>query len=121
MKTVLVLLIFLSLWFTSTYAADPWLTIEGKGGIGKGQHIVFVTGEEYYRSEEGMAIPRPTGALTDEVWEKLKTLIKRYLTADQGYTSRRALFETRHAHDYDHLARFGEWEVTDLPKSQDVG
>ncbi len=72
MKTVLVLLIFLSLWFTSTYAADPWLTIEGKGGIGKGQHIVFVTGEEYYRSEEGMAIPRPTGALTDEVWASAK-------------------------------------------------
>ncbi len=36
--------------------ADPWLTIEGKEGIGKGQNIVFVTGEEYYRSEEGMAM-----------------------------------------------------------------
>jgi hypothetical protein len=30
--------------------------IEGKEGIGKGQHIVFVTGEEYYRSEEGMSM-----------------------------------------------------------------
>ena len=37
-------------------AADPWLTIEGKDGLGKGQHIVFVTGEEYYRSEEGMSM-----------------------------------------------------------------
>lgn len=37
-------------------AADPVLTIEGQSGIGKGQHIVFVTGEEYYRSEEGMSM-----------------------------------------------------------------
>lgn len=37
-------------------AAEPGLVIEGKDGIGKGQHIVFVTGEEYYRSEEGMSM-----------------------------------------------------------------
>ena len=37
-------------------AAEPVFVIEGKEGIGKGQHIVFVTGEEYYRSEEGMSM-----------------------------------------------------------------
>lgn len=37
-------------------AADPFLTIEGRSGLGQGQHIVFVTGEEYYRSEEGMSM-----------------------------------------------------------------
>lgn len=37
-------------------AAENGLMIEGKEGIGKGQHIVFVTGEEYYRSEEGMSM-----------------------------------------------------------------
>lgn len=37
-------------------AVEPGLVIEGKEGIGKGQHIVFVTGEEYYRSEEGMSM-----------------------------------------------------------------
>lgn len=37
--------------------AEPlWLTVEGSSGLGKGQHIVFVTGEEYYRSEEGMSM-----------------------------------------------------------------
>lgn len=30
------------------------LHIEGTDGPGKGKHVVFVTGEEYYRSEEGM-------------------------------------------------------------------
>lgn len=37
-------------------AADSFLTIEGQSGLGKGQHIVFVTGEEYYRSEHGMSM-----------------------------------------------------------------
>jgi len=49
---VLVLLIKLC----TVNAAEPGLVIEGKEGIGKGQHIVFVTGEEYYRSEEGMSM-----------------------------------------------------------------
>jgi len=49
---VLVLLIKLCI----VSAAEPGLVIEGKEGIGKGQHIVFVTGEEYYRSEEGMSM-----------------------------------------------------------------
>ena len=49
---VLVLLIKLC----TVNSAEPGLVIEGKEGIGKGQHIVFVTGEEYYRSEEGMSM-----------------------------------------------------------------
>lgn len=49
---VLVLLIKLCI----VSAAEPGLVLEGKVGIGKGQHIVFVTGEEYYRSEEGMSM-----------------------------------------------------------------
>jgi len=35
-------------------AADPWVVYEGKEGPGKGKHIVFVTGDEEYRGEEGM-------------------------------------------------------------------
>lgn len=49
---VLILLIKLC----TVSAAEPGLVIEGKEGIGKGQRIVFVTGEEYYRSEEGMSM-----------------------------------------------------------------
>ncbi len=33
-------------------AADPWLVIEGGDGPGKGKHIVLVSGDEEYRSEE---------------------------------------------------------------------
>jgi type 1 glutamine amidotransferase len=35
-------------------ADDPWVVYEGKDGPGKGKHIVFVTGDEEYRSEESM-------------------------------------------------------------------
>ncbi|MSU37360.1 MAG: hypothetical protein EXS36_20130 [Pedosphaera sp.] len=49
--------LFLGLFsFATCEAADPFLTIEGGAGPGNGQHIVFVTGEEYYRSEEGMSM-----------------------------------------------------------------
>ena len=35
-------------------AEDRWVVYEGKDGPGKGKHIVFVTGDDEYRSEEGM-------------------------------------------------------------------
>ena len=31
---------------------DPWVTYEGKDGPGRGKRIVFVSGDEEYRSEE---------------------------------------------------------------------
>ncbi len=34
--------------------SSPWVVYEGGDGPGKGKHIVFVTGDEEYRSEEGM-------------------------------------------------------------------
>jgi len=39
---------------TGSRDAAPWVVYEGHGGAGKGKHIVFVTGDEDYRSEEGM-------------------------------------------------------------------
>jgi len=35
-------------------ADDPWIVFEGQAGPGKGKHIVLVTGDEEYRSEELM-------------------------------------------------------------------
>ena len=35
-------------------AEDSWVVYEGKTGPGQGKHIVFVTGDDEYRSEEGM-------------------------------------------------------------------
>src|SRR5437764_4377221 len=35
-------------------AADPWIVYEGYDGPGKGKHIVLVSGDEEYRSEEAL-------------------------------------------------------------------
>lgn len=36
------------------FAADPWVHYPGGDGPGAGKHIVFVTGDDEYRSEESM-------------------------------------------------------------------
>ena len=51
--------------------------------------------------------------LIGETWADLHRLIRRYMVQDTGYTARRAMFETQFPGDYDHLSRFGEWEMTD--------
>jgi type 1 glutamine amidotransferase len=38
----------------SSCAADPWVVYDGYDGPGKGKHIVLVSGDEEYRSEEAM-------------------------------------------------------------------
>ncbi|BCX48384.1 hypothetical protein HAHE_22920 [Haloferula helveola] len=39
---------------TPLAAEDPWLVFEGSDGPGKGKHVVLVSGDEEYRSEEAM-------------------------------------------------------------------
>lgn len=39
---------------SSASAADPWVVYEGSDGPGKGKHIVLVSGDEEYRSEEAL-------------------------------------------------------------------
>ncbi|MHC4647347.1 MAG: ThuA domain-containing protein [Planctomycetota bacterium] len=51
------IMVFAGLFCTSCKLAkadDPWMVLEGRDGPGKGKHIVFVTGDEEYRSEESM-------------------------------------------------------------------
>ncbi|PCD76600.1 double-strand break repair protein AddB [Pseudothioclava arenosa] len=48
-----------------------------------------------------------------QVWEKLGKLIAAYLSADQGYTARRAMLKSDDISDYDHLSRFGEWDLSE--------
>lgn len=54
-------------------------------------------------------------------WAGLQRLLARYLSPDQGFAARRALQMARDRSDYDHLSRFGEWDITDLPSPEDVG
>src|SRR5207302_10715561 len=52
MKAILSLLIGLPLLFASPARAKDYIVYEGKDGPGKGKHIVFLAGDEEYRSEE---------------------------------------------------------------------
>jgi len=62
-----------------------------------------------------------TPDLLARVWGDLHRLVGQYLSPGQGYASRRAVFKARVPGDYDHLARFGEWDMTDSPMPGDVG
>ena len=55
-----------------------------------------------------------------EVWAEFGRLMASYARAGQGYTARRALESVRDASDYDHLSRFGEWDMTDDPAPEDL-
>jgi hypothetical protein len=46
--------LILALTSCLTFAAEPWISIEGKDGPGKGKHIVLISGDEEYRSEESL-------------------------------------------------------------------
>lgn len=62
-----------------------------------------------------------TPGITAQTWAGLEKLIARYMRREQGYPARRAVFETHIQGPYDHLARFGEWEMSDSPAPEDVG
>ena len=62
-----------------------------------------------------------TPEMLAEDWAKLITLISRYLTRSTGYIARRAVFESRFAGEYDHLARHGEWQMSDRAEPAPVG
>ena len=53
-----------------------------------------------------------------EFTTEFRHLITRYLSSDQGFLSRRAMFETTQTGDYDQLARFGEWDITEKPSPE---
>src|SRR5438067_2124707 len=39
---------------TRVTAADPWVVYNGSNGPGQGKHVVLVSGDEEYRSEEAL-------------------------------------------------------------------
>ncbi|MEL7256936.1 MAG: double-strand break repair protein AddB [Pseudomonadota bacterium] len=57
----------------------------------------------------------------NDTWSKLGQLVSRYLQEDQGFVSRRAVQKTDEVGEYDHLARFGEWEQVHDPNPEKVG
>jgi hypothetical protein len=51
---MLVLAVLACLLLDGRASAEPWVVFEGGEGQGRGKHLVFVTGDEEYRSEDSM-------------------------------------------------------------------
>jgi double-strand break repair protein AddB len=72
---------------------------------------------------------RPSERITELIDEndtvtipsKLASLLAAYLEPKNGFMSRRAMEAVRFGGDYDHLARFGEWDSSQDALSEDVG
>ena len=60
--------------------------------------------------EEGAAV----------TWERFLKLLTRYTDPKQGYSARRAMFSDSDFSDYDQLARFGEWDISDEAQAEDL-
>ena len=58
---------------------------------------------------------------TAEVLAGLRSLLLAYQTRARGYVSRRAVDRQRFGGEYDHLARFGEWDTSQDADPQEVG
>ena len=56
-----------------------------------------------------------------DIKSELEQLISAYSSENQGYLSRRAMQQERFEGDYDHLARFGEWDESNDGCMQEVG
>jgi ATP-dependent helicase/nuclease subunit B len=72
-------------------------------------------------SDAGEHPAKLTPEILAETWDGLEKLVATYARHETGYSSRRAVFQIRIAGDYDHLARAGEWEMSDAPQPEDVG
>ena len=59
--------------------------------------------------------------LLAEQWVRFTQLVAAYAKPSTGYAARRAVFETRFQLDYDHLSRFGEWQMSDRAEPVTVG
>ena len=64
----------------------------------------------------------------DPDWAEIETveanfvqLLAAYRNPALGYTSRRVIEKQEYRGDYDHLARYGEWDEADKPTTSDVG
>lgn len=54
MKFFSCLALVLATWAPTAFSAQDWISYEPKKGPGGGKHIVFLSGDEEYRSEEGL-------------------------------------------------------------------
>ena len=66
-------------------------------------------------------VPAPLDkAPIETVYAGLETLFGRWNMPNTGYSARMAMFSKDDVSPYDHLSRYGEWTMADLPTPEDV-
>ncbi len=86
-----------------------------QGGFG-GVAPRFVAQASFLQLKPGdpKTVPAPLKeSPPDKTWADFTALMAAYADPEKGYTARRALMKDTDLADFDHLSRFGEWEVTD--------
>ncbi len=56
----------------------------------------------------------------EQTWAELRSLIAAYMRREKGYTACRAIEGLRYAQPYQHLARFGEWDLAAEAEPEDM-
>jgi double-strand break repair protein AddB len=90
---------------------------EGQDGPAAAAHIAYLG---LGASPQTVAHDPTPEALAD-IRGGLQRLLGHFADPATGYTSRRAVFEMRGEREFDHLARYGEWDETEPAKVQPVG
>ena len=109
---------------TAQSAYDKQLHLEAamveRGGfeaVGKAR----VAGAEYLQlGSEVKTVAADLEAENGDFWERFTRLMQRWATDDLGYTARRANMKVDETGQYDHLARYGEWDETQPPTPEDL-
>jgi len=90
----------------------------GRGKVRRVAHIGLGANPEV--REYDLAEPKQESLRIETVLAQFARLVAAYLSERQGFASRRAMQKAGYEGDYDHLARFGEWDETVAPIREDL-
>lgn len=102
------------LWLTALMAAEG--AFDGAGPLETAKMAYIGLGSTPKIEER-----TPLAADLAERRQRILDLLAHYLDPATGFAARRAVTDTRWSGDYDHLARYGEWDETDPPTPIPVG
>lgn len=103
------------LWLEALMLEDG--AFEGQGGPKPAVHIAYIG----FGSAPAIVAHDPTPQDLADVQAQLQELLTHFAVPEVGYPSRRAVADLRYTLDYDHLARYGEWDESVRPHVFKVG
>jgi RecB family exonuclease len=92
----------------------------GFAALGGAREVAAVTYLGLGATPRAETVATPA-ALLAELERGLTRQLAAYLVEGRGFAARRAVLRQDHAGDYDHLARFGEWQMSDPAVRLPVG